>query len=211
MSKDTRRNHIPAKTAQDPDRDISSTHDESGLARWSRRKAAARQTSSARDSEMADESVRVPGNDNHPRDDSIAHLTDQDMPPLESLDEYSDYSGFFSPGVSEKLRRHALRKLFHLDQYNVTDGLDDYAEDYTKFDLLGNIVTADMRLQQQRSEKSTRAGSPTTGNEVAEEETPGTNHGDPGGQANIQREEEPERGIDEPSIENEDFDIPDQA
>ncbi len=72
-------------------------------------------------------------------------LTDADMPVLASLDEHSDYSVFFSPKVSEELRRLALRKLFHSPKFNVTDGLDDYNENYTHFAGLGNRVTQDMR------------------------------------------------------------------
>ncbi len=67
------------------------------------------------------------------------------MPPVESLDEHSDYRGFLSPKVSEDLRRLALRKLFHLPMFNIRDGLDDYDEDFRTFEPLGNIVTADMR------------------------------------------------------------------
>ena len=36
---------------------------------------------------------------------------DADMPPIESLDAESDYTGFLSPGVSDALRQAALRKL----------------------------------------------------------------------------------------------------
>ena len=43
-------------------------------------------------------------------------LTDEDMPPLETLDEHSDFSMFLSPKVSETLRRRALQKLFHFQQ-----------------------------------------------------------------------------------------------
>ena len=72
-------------------------------------------------------------------------LTDADMPPIESLDEHSDYSGFFSPQVSEALRKLALRKLFRSSVFNVCDGLDDYDEDFRSFQALGDIVTSDMR------------------------------------------------------------------
>jgi hypothetical protein len=72
-------------------------------------------------------------------------LTDADMPALEALGEDDDYSGFLSPGVSEQLRLKALRKLFTSAKFNVTDGLDDYAEDFTKFEPLGDIITSDMR------------------------------------------------------------------
>jgi len=80
-------------------------------------------------------------------------LTDADMPPLESLDAHSDYSGFLSRGVSEALRRKALSKLFRSAHLNVTDGLDDYAEDFTKFAPLGDVVTADMRHRMEQAAK----------------------------------------------------------
>ena len=48
----------------------------------------------------------------------------------------------------------ALRKLFHLPQFNFRDGLDDYAEDYTNFEPLGDIITADMRHRMERELKA---------------------------------------------------------
>ncbi|MCU7841352.1 MAG: DUF3306 domain-containing protein [Candidatus Thiodiazotropha sp. (ex Troendleina suluensis)] len=77
--------------------------------------------------------------------DEEPQLTDADMPPLESLGEGSDYSGFLSPKVSEQLRQLALQKLFHSAAFNVCDGLDDYAEDFTSFEKLGEVMTADLR------------------------------------------------------------------
>jgi hypothetical protein len=74
-------------------------------------------------------------------------LTDADMPPLESLTIDSDFTGFLSEKVSESLRRAALRRLFHSSEFNIVDGLDEYAEDFTRFEALGDIVTADMRHQ----------------------------------------------------------------
>lgn len=71
--------------------------------------------------------------------------TDEDMPPLESLGPDSDYREFLSKAVSPELRRAALRKLFSSSKFNVTDGLDDYAEDYTRHAPLGEIVPAEMR------------------------------------------------------------------
>jgi hypothetical protein len=78
---------------------------------------------------------------------TIDERTDADMPPLESLSADSDFTGFLSPKVSESLRRAALRKLFHGSTFNVIDELDDYAEDFTTFEALGDIITADMRHQ----------------------------------------------------------------
>lgn len=74
----------------------------------------------------------------------------QELPDIDTLDENSEVSMFFSEHVAETLRRQALRKLFHLDKFNVCDGLDDYAEDYTLFEPLGNTITAHQRLQKER-------------------------------------------------------------
>lgn len=112
------------------------------LSRWSRRKQAADQPLAERD-ETAGASAEP------------AQLTDADMPPLESLDENADYSGFLSPKVSDGLRQLALQKLFHSACFNVCDGLDDYADDYTSFEKLGDVMTADLRFRlQQEAERA---------------------------------------------------------
>ena len=87
-----------------------------------------------------------------------AELTDADMPPLESLGEGSDYRGFLSPKVSEALRKAALRKLFRQSRFNAVDGLDDYAEDYTRFEPLGDLVTHEMRRVLERARKALEEG-----------------------------------------------------
>lgn len=74
----------------------------------------------------------------------------QEPPDVDTLDENSEVSIFFSGHVSEALKRQALRKLFHMDKFNFCDGLDDYAEDYTLFEPLGNTITAHQRLQKER-------------------------------------------------------------
>ena len=74
-------------------------------------------------------------------------LTDADMPDIDSLRFDSVFSDFMSPGVSEKLRKLALRKLFRNEVFNIRDGLDDYDGDYTQFEKLGDIVTSDMHHQ----------------------------------------------------------------
>jgi len=78
---------------------------------------------------------------------SASVLTDADMPDIESMTPDSDYADFLSPGVSEELRKLALRKLFHCEVFNIRDGLDEYDGDYTQFEKLGDIVTSDMQHQ----------------------------------------------------------------
>ncbi len=120
--------------------------DETFFGRWSRLKsaggdAAAAEVGDARDA-PAEESPAAP--------EPPPELTDEDMPDVESLDENSDVSAFFSAGVSEGLRRKALRKLFTGAKFNIRDGLDDYDDDFRSFTPLGGIMTADMRHHAER-------------------------------------------------------------
>ena len=137
---------------------------EGPLRRWARRRrrevareeevrAAARRGAAPDDGKEAPE----PGADaTEPAGVEDTVLTDEDMPSLESLDENSDYSSFLSPGVSERLRRRALRRLFTSAVFNVPDGLDDYDDDFTSFEALGDIVTSDMRHQAEVEEERAR-------------------------------------------------------
>lgn len=135
------------------------------LARWSDRKARARrgESPSAEPSveptgppvvaEATTRSPLDPASEPAPETSPEPLLTDADMPPLDSLDGHSDYSGFLSPGVSPALRGQALAKLFHSPHLNIGDGLDDFAEDYTRFEPLGDLITADMRHHLERLAK----------------------------------------------------------
>ena len=67
---------------------------------------------------------------------------------LEDLCSDSDYTQFMSQEVSEVIRKLALRKLFSGAEFNITDGLDDYDDDYTSFAPLGNVITQEMKLKQ---------------------------------------------------------------
>ncbi|MDA0225533.1 MAG: DUF3306 domain-containing protein [Proteobacteria bacterium] len=87
------------------------------LSRWSRRKL---------------ESNRTPA----PAPDATADSPAPDLPSLESLTPDSDFSGFMHRKVDDKLRRAALKTLFADPAFNVVDGLDDYADDYTKLEAL---------------------------------------------------------------------------
>ena len=106
------------------------------LHRWSERKQHARETA-LRSLQPAE-----------PAPTALPALTDSEMPPLESLNETSDYSPFFSPKVSPELRRQALQKLFHLPGFKSSDGLSDYSEDYTCFEPLGDLITQELYHRQ---------------------------------------------------------------
>ena len=161
----------PDRTDQQPD---AASTGEPFLERWSRRKRAQDQaTNTDQESEAA---VAVPAVETAPAEPV---LTDADMPPVESLDGESDFSPFMSPGVSDQLRTRALRKLFHLPAFNITDGLNDYDEDFTQFAGLGDTVTHEMKrllkreLEQADSDgdvSATEAGKPTPDETVVDTE-----------------------------------------
>jgi hypothetical protein len=133
-----------------------SISNESALSRWSRRKQEAQVREAGDESPVLDDSANLAS----PVSEEIAQtpelLTDADMPDIDSLDEDSDFTGFMSPGVSDELRNIALRKLFHAPEFNIRDGLDEYDEDYTTFEKLGDIVTCDMKHQIEMQEQKQR-------------------------------------------------------
>lgn len=58
----------------------------------------------------------------------------EELPPVETLDFSSDFTGFLQPKVEESMKRAALKKLFHSGQFHAMDGLDVYIDDYSKAD-----------------------------------------------------------------------------
>ena len=142
--------------------------DEGFLSRWSRRKQAQAGQDAAIAPLSPTEDERQP-----------PALTDEDMPPLETLDENSDFSAFMSPEVSDGLRNLALRKLFHGAGFTARDGLDDYDDDFTSFVKLGDLITSDMKFRMrqvveaeegQATEQTSEQGSP--GNQDAAGQQP---------------------------------------
>ncbi len=138
---------VPAGAAPDAD------EGRSFLERWSRLKSQSRAAARQDDPSAERDSERAP----MPAAVDAEQPGDTAMPPLDSLTADSDYSAFFSPRVSAELRRTALRKLFHSAKFNVCDGLDDYCRDYTRFEPLGDVLTADMRHQIERAAKAALA------------------------------------------------------
>lgn len=103
-------------------------------------------------------------------------LTDSDMPPLERLGPDSDYSMFLSRGVSETLRQAALRKLFHSPQYNKVCLCAEYAEDYTNFTPLGDVVPHELKrmlaLEAERARDRTADAAGLSGDDSAGAQDP---------------------------------------
>jgi len=94
------------------------------LSRWSRRKRAL---------DQAPTEAQPPAPSKAPP---------PELPPVDSLTPESDFSAFMHEQVDEKLRRAALRKLFSDPAFNVVDGLDDYAEDFTQLEALAEGAAA---------------------------------------------------------------------
>ena len=132
------------------------------LARWSRRKALSRRGEELPEPpEDADAPPQEPadaGTEASPvAADAVPEGTEgeaglpadeiPELPPLDSLDENSDYSAFLGKGVPPDLKQKALKKLFHSPKFNVRDGLDDYDWDFTNPEPLGDIITAEMRYR----------------------------------------------------------------
>lgn len=126
---------------------------ESALSRWSRRKLEAERAADEAGA-AAEIDQAASGDGLEARVDSDAPpLTDADMPDVATLTADSDFSAFMSPGVSDELRNLALRKLFHAPVFNIRDGLDEYDDDFTSFEKLGDIVTADMKHRVEMEQK----------------------------------------------------------
>lgn len=106
------------------------------LSRWSRRKRAS-----------ADAATEPPVQAEGPP---------PELPPIDSLTPESDFSAFMHKKVDEKLRRAALAKLFGDPAFNVVDGLDDYAEDYTQLETLAEGVAATL----EHAKRTLRRGDP---------------------------------------------------
>ena len=100
---------------------------EAFLSRWSRRKRDTVQSAPER---------------TQPAPPASAETPPPELPPIDSLTPESDFSGFMHKQVDDKLRRAALRKLFSDPSFNIADGLDEYAEDFTLLETLAEGAAA---------------------------------------------------------------------
>lgn len=163
--------------------------DEPFLSRWSRLKS----DEAARRREAPE-----PAPEPQPEEDAPAEEAggdageppgEDELPPLEALDENSDYSAFMSPRVSGALRKQALRKLFRSQKFNYICELDDYIDDYTSFPALGDIVTADMKHAAEMLLKKQLEAAEGDGQAAAVAATSGAEvHAEPGAEAEAEAE-----------------------
>lgn len=120
-------------------RDSETVNQEGFLQRWSRRKRGQEidEPATPRVNELNDKT------DRHP----VVEAANENvaLPPLESLTYESDYSAFLSEKVEEAVKRKALRMLFHHPSFNLVDGLNDYDDDFTHFEPLGDVIVHNMK------------------------------------------------------------------
>lgn len=112
--------------------------DESGLGRWARRKAEARQRRGGATPAVEAEQGNAPALSDSKEPPARHEVSannppaDFDLPDIESLTADSDFTVFMKEGVPPALRSLALRKLWASDpMFNVIDEMVEYGGDYT--------------------------------------------------------------------------------
>jgi len=101
----------------------------SRLSRWSRRKLGVdveEDVPAEPPAARNDQVDQAPDPASEPEPGSL----DATLPDPDGLPAGSDFKAFLQAGVSDALRRRALRRMFSGDHYGIRDGLDDYDDDY---------------------------------------------------------------------------------
>ena len=117
-----------------------STDKEPFLSRWSRRKldSAKDQTAPQPAAPAAPPAASAPA--------ATRPTAKTELPPVDTLKGLaSEYKDFLRPGVDERLRQSALKKLFHDPHFNVMDGLDVYIDDYSKPDPIPEAMLKSLK------------------------------------------------------------------
>ena len=130
---------------------MSRAEKENVLSRWSRLKRESVRTSGETQAQPDQEVMTAENESRRAGETPRPVRVDEPLAALPSLDELgpdSDFRGFMNPDVDDGLRRAALKKLFSDPHFNVTDGLDVYAEDYTKLEKLTPAMVAGLKHAQ---------------------------------------------------------------
>ena len=124
------------------------------LSRWSRLKRSSTE-SAADDDEQAGvrsttptEGTRAVDDDEGLANDAAEKQPLPELPPVDELTPDSDFQPFMDPRVEDGVRRAALKTLFRSADFNITDGLDVYAEDYSKLEKLTPAMVATLKYAQ---------------------------------------------------------------
>ena len=121
------------------------SHKEAALSRWSRLKLESTGVATEPEESAEQTAESVTGDaekvDVRRREDEALI----ELPPIDELGPESDFQGFMDSRVDDNLRRAALKKLFSDPHFNVTDGLDVYAEDYTKLESMTPAMVAGLK------------------------------------------------------------------
>jgi hypothetical protein len=117
---------------------------EGALARWSRRKQAARHGRPEDEPGAAEAPAAVPAEEVAPPQPETEGGPAPELPDPDTLDDPGAFKAFMAKGVPPELRRRALRRLWRLDPiYSHHDGLDDFCGDYTdQARVVPNLKTA---------------------------------------------------------------------
>ena len=138
---------------------MSENSKEGLLGRWSRLKRQSTAGSQASAKASADDAAELAATDQAAESAAAGDTLDHnefrrvdeestELPSIDELDQDSDFAAFMGPGVDDDVRRAALKTLFRNPEFNVTDGLDVYAEDYTKLEKLTPAMVAALRYAQ---------------------------------------------------------------
>lgn len=124
------------------------SHKEAALSRWSRLKLESKGVATEpeeSEEQMPASQESVTGEAGKVAARRRGDETLVELPPIDQLGPDSDFQGFMDPRVDDSLRRAALKKLFSDPLFNVTDGLDVYAEDYTKLESMTPAMVAGLK------------------------------------------------------------------
>jgi hypothetical protein len=131
---------------------MSRPHKEGVFSRWSRRKLGSARIATETveptvesSQQTAESQAKGTGDANEADTPERGNEALVELPSIDELGPDSDFQGFMNPQVDDSLRRAALKKLFSDPHFNVTDGLDVYAEDYTKLESLTPAMVAGLK------------------------------------------------------------------
>lgn len=156
----------------------------SRLSRWSRRKLGEQADDIERPESVSPAGETVPeaaGVETPTSPPPEPGSLDASLPDPDTLPAGSDFTAFLKQGVSDGLRRRALRRMFSGKHYGIRDGLDDYDDDYrARLKPLTSEVARRLR-QWTRQPDETEAQAPGSGDaaEIAEHEAPRTREAAP--------------------------------